>query len=377
LAGIYTEGFNYQENYLSKYHAKKYETYLLTNRYMFHEGKIVKSSDCKYINKDGVQVYRLKEWFSAFSYNINFYIGYYKNLKKSIEQISPDIIFIHNVQFNNIRTVATYVERNPKTVVYVDSHSDFSNSGTNILSKLFLKTKWRKCAQIIEPYTKKFYGVLPVRVAFLTDIFHVPKEKCELLVMGADDDLVKKADKYTCKRIRKKYGINNDDFLIITGGKIDRFKIKTIDLLEAVQRINNPKVKLILFGSIDKSLKPQINSLINDCNIFYEPWLTSEQSYEYMSAANIAVFPGRHSVYWEQAAGQGIPLICKYWEGTTHVDCGGNVIFLKEGNTDEIQNVLEELLKHPLKYQHMKEVAVNSAAKVFSYKYIADRSIQE
>lgn len=57
----------------------------------------------------------------------------------------------------------------------------------------------------IEPYVKKFYGVLPARVDFLIDVYNLPKEKCELLVMGADDDLVKKNEK---PEIRKKFESN-------------------------------------------------------------------------------------------------------------------------------------------------------------------------
>lgn len=40
--------------------------------------------------------------------------------------------------------------------------------------------------------------------------------------MGADDELVQKAAApETRARIRSKYGIADDDFLIMTGGKID------------------------------------------------------------------------------------------------------------------------------------------------------------
>ncbi len=375
LACIYSDGYNYQENYLSKYHAKQHDTYLITNQFTYCEGKVIKTKKTSYINKDNVHIIRLESILSFLTYKTNFYIGIYKQLYKEILNISPDIIFIHNIQFNSIRAVAKYANKHSNVVVYADNHADFSNSGRNVFSKLLLKTEWRHCAQIINPYVKKFYGVLPARVDFLMDIYKLPPEKCELLVMGADDDSVSKVDSIACISIREKYGIMSDDFLIVTGGKIDLFKAQTINLLEAVYKISNPKVKLILFGSVVKELKEKVESYIDNQKIFYEPWLSSEQSYLYFGAADLAVFPGRHSVYWEQAAGQGKPMICKFWEGTTHVDCGGNVIFLYDDTVEEIFSILNELVDDTDKFCQMKNIAVSQAMQMFSYRNIAERSI--
>ena len=375
MACIYSEGFNYQENYFSKYHAKDNDTYLITNQFMFSKGSIVKSCDYEYVNNDNVHVYRLRDVFEFLPRKLNYYIGRYKKFKELINRISPDIIFIHNIQFNDIRIIAEYAKKKPNVVIYADNHSDFSNSGTNIISKLILKTEWRRCAQIINPYVRKFYGVLPARVDFLADVYGLPRDKCELLVMGADDESVEKATPMVCEKVREKYGIVKDDFLIVTGGKIDLFKTQTINLMEAVRNINNSKVKLIVFGSVVNGLKEKVNSLVDNKMVFYEPWLTSEQSYEYFGAADLAVFPGRHSVYWEQAAGQGIPLVCKHWNGTTHVDVGGNVVFLREDSTEEIEKVVSHIVDNPDEYKRMKQVAMENGKPVFSYNEIAKRAI--
>lgn len=112
--------------------------------------------------------------------------------------------------------------------MYVDNHADFSNSATNWLSKYILHGLiWRKCAYLIEPYTEKFYGVLPSRVDFLRGVYKLPEEKIELLLMGVDDEkLVKLQNKDVRKEIREKHNIQQEDFLIITGGKVDNAKNK-------------------------------------------------------------------------------------------------------------------------------------------------------
>jgi 1,2-diacylglycerol 3-alpha-glucosyltransferase len=122
-----------------------------------------------------------------------------------ISSLNPDIIFTHGCQFLDIKHIARYAKLHPKVKVYVDNHSDFSNSARNFLSKNILhKIIWRYCANLIEPYTTKFYGVLPARVDFLKNIYKIPRDKVELLVMGADDEKVEEASKPNVRlQIRK------------------------------------------------------------------------------------------------------------------------------------------------------------------------------
>src|SRR5699024_2288831 len=138
----------------------------------------------------------------------------YQGVYSAIEKSQPDVIFIHGCQFLDIKKVIKYLKDNPYVEVYVDNHADFSNSATNWLSEKILHKKiWRKCAQLIEPYTKIFYGVLPARVNFLKEIYNIPKEKIELLVMGADDEKVFKAKETNARvKIRNKYNIKDSDF---------------------------------------------------------------------------------------------------------------------------------------------------------------------
>ena len=255
----------------------------------------------------------------------------------------------------------------------MDNHSDFSNSANNWVSKnIQHKIIWKHYAQMINPYVKRFYGVLPARVDFLVNMYGLPKEKVELLVMGVDDEYVKQAERAGIG-IREQYGIAGDDFLIINGGKIDRWKPQTLFLMEAVNRISDPKVKLIVFGSVTEELRQKVLERCSD-RVQYIGWVQSADSYKYFAAGNLAVFPGRHSVFWEQVAGQGIPMLVKYWNGTTHIDYGGNVRFLYKDSAEEIQRSIEETISLPT-YAAMKKAAIN-AKEQFLYSRIAERSIR-
>lgn len=377
LCGVVTDNWSYQENLLPKYHKKLgYDVSVITSRYTRdEEGKLIIDDRINYENEYGIKTIRIDNKYKT---NVRSKLKRYKNLYENIESESPDILFVHGLQFLDIRDIVKYSQQYPKVKVYIDNHADFSNSATNYLSRNLLhKVIWRKCAHLIEPYTQKFYGVLPARVDFLRDVYKLPKEKIELLVMGADDEKVNYSkSKLIRTEVRKQYNINPDDFLIITGGKIDKAKLQTLLLMQAVKEIKNENVKLLIFGSIENEILKDVNSLVDGSRIQYIGWIKSEECYKYFAASDLAVFPGRHSVLWEQAVGTGLPCIFKYWEGTTHVDLGGNCEFLYKDSKKEIKNSIENLLNNYNSYNNMKKVSEERGISEFSYLEIAKQSIE-
>jgi len=376
LCGPYTDNWNYQENMITKYQAKQgHEVTLIAPQWAWGgNGKITKEYQSNYLNHDGVKIIRLpikgdKDVMNKFKR--------YEGLIKVIESEKPDVLFIHNVQFLDVVLIARYVKKNPAIKVFVDNHADFSNSARNWIAKHILYgILWKWCAHQILPYTRKFFGVTPSRLDFIKDIYKIPAQKAELLVMGADDEMVRSSSSNeVISEIRSAYGIGAEDFLIITGGKIDAFKTQTILLMEAVKRISEERVKLIIFGSVDPELMDQVRNLCDGKRIQYIGWISSQDSYKYFAAADLVVFPGRHSVFWEQVVGMGIPMVCKYWDGTTHVDIGGNVEFLYEDSIEEIEGKLVPIINDKRKYELMKKVAMEHGMKVFSYNDISIRSI--
>ena len=363
---------------LPKYHKKMgHDVYVIAGLDVFDQnGKTTYLNKGKEYEGD----YQIKVSRMNFRGNIRIAkkLKNYNGVYEKLNQISPDIVFVHNCQFICINQVTIYLKEHPGVLCYVDNHADFSNSATNWISKKILHgIIWKRCAHLIQPYVRKFYGVLPARVDFLVNVYGLPREKCELLVMGADDDLVEKANNETVKRkIRNRYDISEDDFLIMTGGKIDSFKKQTLLLMDAVNQINNPKVKLIVFGSVTKELKEEVNIRCSKY-VKYIGWQRAEDSYPLFGSCDLACFPGRHSVFWEQVAGQGIPMVCKKWEGTTHVDLGGNVRFLFHDSVEEIEHQLRTLIDNEDQYQQMKSIAKKRGMKEFSYQEIAKRSIGE
>lgn len=373
LCGPVTDNFGYQENLLTKYQAKLgMDVSMIASPYYFtREGTIAVSDKKEYVNTDGVKVFRLDVKKGDYEDKFRRYSGLFETMVK----IKPDVLFVHGVQFLDLTEVVKYKKRNNNVRMYVDNHADFSNSATNFLSRYILHgVIWKKFAKLAYKHAEKFFGVTPGRVRFLKEVYKLKNDKLDLLLMGADTDKVEEAlGSNVRKEIRAKFGIGDDDFLIMTGGKIDYAKKQTLLLMDAVSAIEN--AKLVVFGSVEEDLKEEVYKRAHG-NIQYIGWIDADDSYKYFTAADLVVFPGRHSVFWEQVLGLGIPMIVKYWDGNEHVDMGGNCLFLYEDTVEEIREKIDFVLNDKESYENMKKVAKEKGAKEFSYLEIAKKSVE-
>lgn len=379
LSCFYIDNYSYQENMLPKYHKKMgHSVSIIASLITFDKnGKgTYLQNPTSYLNEYGIPVYRID--YLSFLKPLQKLFRRYSNTYKLIEENQPDIIFIHGCQFADIKQVVKYVKKNPHVKIYVDNHADFSNSGSNWLSRNILhKIIWRYYANLIEPYATKFYGVLPARVQFLINTYKLPANKVDLLVMGADDEKVFEADNQNIsKEIRQRYDIKDTDFLIMTGGKIDHNKPQTLLLMEAIKNMDRKNIKLIVFGTVTLEYKEKLESLLSD-NVKFIGWIDSKETYKYFSSADLVVFPGKHSVFWEQVVGLGKPCVFKYMEGFNHIDLNGNCKFLYEDSFEEIKKVITGIIDNPDSFKEMERIAKLRGINEFSYNQISQKSISD
>lgn len=377
MGSFFADGYAYQENILPKYHKKLgFEVEVIASTQTFdNKGRIIfLDPSAPYYNEYGIRVTRLPyKMDNRVGRKLKRYIGLYDAISES----KPDIIFIHGCQFLDIDEVARYLLAHPNVTTYVDNHADFSNSATNWFSKNILhKLVWRKCAGIIDPFTKRFYGVLPARVDFLVNVYKLSKSKCELLVIGGDDDFIHEVKETNMREhIRSQLGISNE-LLIVTGGKINQYRPEVLNLMEAVSIINSPEIKLVFFGTVSDEYKERFNQLCDNGSIINVGWISSRDTYSYFEAADLVVFPGLHSVMWEQAVAQGKPCIFKDIEGFHHVDIGGNASFIKDTSVEGLIDAIKEITNTKGKLERMKVAAETKGMKEFSYLDIAKRCIK-
>lgn len=375
LSSFYIDDYSYQENMLPKYHMKMgHDVTVIASLVSFNEeGKpCILPEARQYYAKDGFKVVRLD--YKKNNYKLNKFIRVYESLMNTLRDEKPDILFIHDYSFMDIMKVMKYAAIN-NVKVYIDCHTDYINSAKTWTSKyIFHHIIWRFIGKKISPNVKKFYGVTPLRCSFLRDAYKIPNEKIELLEIGIDNELFnEKLSKNINFILRNELKIEIADFVILTGGKIDA--LKNIHLvLEAFQKINIPNVKLVVFGTVASEVRDYIKKLLEYQNVIFVGWLSTDKILDYFIMSDLIVFPGTHSVLWEQAVGTGTPTIHKYWNEMTHVDIGGNCLFLKENSAKEIETKLKYVLQSPDVYEKMKEAAQGGLEK-FAYSSIAKRSL--
>lgn len=378
LQAPYNDYWGYQDNLIPKYHREEGHTVtvITTNTKHGNHGKIVKTEEADYRLDDGQRIIRLD--YVHYKPDILARVFKYYKIYRLLCEIRPDFVMIHGLGCISVLQVIKYVKKiNPKCTVIADNHLDYYNSAFDASwREKLMKHFFHLLNRYTQKYYKKVYGTTPWRVTYCEKVFGIKPGRTALLVTGGDDEKIHFDRKNEIREnIRRENNISNDDFVIVTGGKID--KTKNIHLLmQAVSEIDCEKLKLIVFGQPSADMEDEINRLAKNDKIRFIGWIDSDKAYDYFLASDLAIFPGTHSVLWEQACACGIPGIFNDWEGMHHVDVGGNSIFVNGNNIDEIKKAIQTLMSDKEKYAHMKNVAETKAVKEFSYREIAKRAIE-
>lgn len=371
----YNDYWGYQDNLLPKYQRKLgYNVTIVVPTLTHKDGQVVETDEMDYVLSDGVRVIRrkYKDYRTRWITNRASYIYVYDLLC----EIKPDFVFYHGLVSTTIRDVVKYKKKNSECIVVQDNHLDYNiGPKTDTFKEKMSRWLYRKLNSYSVKYVERIYGVTPWRKKYAEDYFGIPSSKTDVLIMGADDEKIH-FDEYGVIRndIRSKYGIREEEFLIVTGGKIDRKK--GVHLLASACREVGPNVKLLIFGQIMDDVKEELESTLSKSNnIINVGWIDADQVYDYFFAADLCFFPGQHSVLWEQACACKVPCVFKRWAGMEHVNNGGNSEFLDDVSETSIKAIVREL-RFTDRYFKMKQVAESNAADIYLYSNIAKKSVE-
>ena len=367
----YNVGWSYQDNLLPKYQKKLgHDVCVVVSPFENSPNgkKYVGESD--FVLSDGTHVYRRGRKFGN---NIFGKFISYTYVYDVIENFKPDLIMVHSLMTLSVFQAIRYKkEVNPNCVIIHDNHLDenIGKKKNKLLTDIFYGY-WAIINKFSAKNIYKYYGVTPWRVEFIIKRFKIQPEKTDLLIMGADIDDIEfsKRERYRIE-IDKQFG-TKDKFLIVTGGKIERNK-KVAELIKAVEKLDH--VKLLVFGKVADDYKEEIDKSLN-CNTHLVGWLDSRSIYGCLLAADMAVFPGQHSVLWEQACACKIPCLFAYWDGMDHINNGGNSAYIYDLTPKGIEDAIESCI-FTEKYYKMLEVARSKATDIYSYLDIAKKSIE-
>ncbi len=371
----YNEYWGYQENILPKYQRMLgHDVTLIITNTMHQNGKIVETECNDFVLNDGVRVIRRakKKYVSSKITNINSKLEIFDLLT----ELKPDFIFAHGLISTTIFDVIRYKKKiNPDCKIVQDNHLDrFIGPPMDSFKRRLYFTYYKWINKRSIRFVERVYGVTPWRKEYAETYFGIPASKTDVLIMGADDEKINFENrKEIRKRIRETYNVSDDDFLIVTGGKID--KNKNIHLLMKACS-NLERVKLLVFGNVLDDLKEEFDNILRTSeNITHIGWIDSSDVYDYFLSADIVCFPGAHSVLWEQACASKVPCLFERWDGMEHVNNGGNSDFVYPISEKTLKDKISELL-FTEKYYEMKRVAESAATDIYLYSNIAKKSLE-
>ena len=159
LSCFYIDDYNYQENVLPKQNSKdghivkiiaSTETYIDNQNIGYIEPTV-------YLNRDGLEVRRVP-YRKCLPHFAMKKLRSYRGIYGLIETFDPDVILFHGIPAYELLTVARYKKDHPKVRLYVDSHEDRHNSGTNFISK------WLKKIMMHYNYFQRTNKFLPINI---------------------------------------------------------------------------------------------------------------------------------------------------------------------------------------------------------------------
>ena len=192
---------------------------------------------------------------------------------------------------------------------------------------------------------------------------------------------------FSKKNQTRRYGLNNDDFLLVYSGRVNREK-GIMELLEAIDLLKEkPHIKLMVIGSsffgnatnddeFMKELKAKAKSM--QSRIIFTGFIPYSDMPSYLSMADIAVIPSM----WDdpfpttvlEAQAIGLPIITTRRGGIPEEVTEENAILLDtdEHIVEKIASSILFLYEHPEKRELMSKASLKRAKLFSKERYAKD-----
>lgn len=372
LSCFYIDGYAYQENQLVAQHvADGHEVTVIASTESFDaERRLCYLAPSEYLGTDGARVIRLPyrrigpHWLAA-------KIRAYPDVRKLLEQCTPDVILFHGLCAWEMLTVARYVRHNPGTLLYADCHEDFHNSARSPLSKWglhfgFYRPVLRRCL----PEIRKVLCLSQEAIIFARQMYGIAPEHLEFYPLGG---IVFSDDTYAATRAatRAMHGWGERARVFLQSGKIDRAK-QLADSLRAFTALSGEHLRFAIAGQIMPDVEGEVRPLIAaDPRIQEMGWVKPAELSALLCAADVYVQPGSQSATMQMSLCCRCPVVLD--DVPSHrvfVDTNGILV----RDAAELARALAELAAAPRdRLDNMSQGSAAVAARMLDYRKLARR----
>tara|TARA_B100000900_G_C20586790_1_gene719938 strand:+ start:1506 stop:2660 length:1155 start_codon:yes stop_codon:yes gene_type:complete len=260
------------------------------------------------------QSYGDKFFINELSYFFQINDGFYslKGVSRNLNNIKPDIIIALDGQFDHIQIIK-YLKNNSGCRFFLKCHCDDSNSNLRIISKYLIYPFIRRpIFFLLSRYIHRILVVTPKTGIFMEKVYKAKRIKMQLFPMLPKFRFNKDSEIKYKKQIRKELNIEDDAFVIFTGGRLTHLK-KTDILLQAVSLITKENIHVIICGKYsDENMEytSNLRNLVNTVkNVHYLSWIQHSEISNYLYASDISIFCAGQSSLWQDSISLGLPLI--------------------------------------------------------------------
>ncbi|MEA4870608.1 MAG: glycosyltransferase family 4 protein [Christensenella sp.] len=301
----------------------------------------------------------------------------------------PDLVFVHGFLIARNFELVRYANRHPDCAFCADTHETYllafnaCFSGTlkdrirRILYFRIVYRLWRR--QMEKRYSVIFY-VTPPRRTYAVKELGFSEEKLKPLWLGAELESLPYDRKAALRgEVRARLNIPAGARILILAGKLDEKK-RPVELAEAFARLDDTRWWLVYVGSVEDEIRARIERAAGGTGrVRYTGFLPGEAVLEQIAASDLAVYPGAHSVLWEQTACLGIPAAFHEPEpgDAAHLSdpAEPGAVFLKNGSAEELYELLKTLTQDETLLVSMGERARKYGEGHLSYTELAKRAI--
>lgn len=287
-----------------------------------------------------------------------------------LEEYCPDVILYHGVIGWELQTLSRYKHRHPAVRIYVDSHEDRHNSGTNWLSytvQYRMLTRW--LAHRVLPDVEKILYISAETKDFLIDVLDLPEERLEYYPLGGIvvPDTQRRAIRLSQ---RSKFGLTDDQVVFLHSGKMEGRK-RTLEILSAFRFLPNTSARLVLVGSLEDDVRAEIEAAIQkDDRVLFLGWKNRDGLNDVMCMADVYVQPGSQSASLQHAICCGLPvMVFPYPSHALLVQ--GNGFFVS--TEEDMKTRMAELVGQPELITRMRKGSCEIANQLLDYRKLAAR----
>jgi len=384
----------YEEYYTAYFQSKMgHDVYVITSDRLFpfrNIEKMLKQAGAKNTSRkrkkgfqviDGIKVYRQPIIIESL---YDFVL--IKGLKKVLNKIKPDIIQGHTPN-HGAASQGAYIKDSIDVPFILDSHDCIfqghvlerkTKSWKDVVAKIDYKLFRKPLGRYTMRKADRIIAVTPDVKDFSEEFYNADSKKIVVTSLAADTELYKFRFEGR-ERIRKKYGFDNGDVVLVFTGIISERK-SVGDLIRIFSKIhkNHKNTKFLIVGDGDTSYMKELKTLAKKKkvgkDVVFTGFINSEKLPDYYSAGDIGVWLSNNSVVMMEAISCSLPLVIPDQQ-LSHVAGHDNGFRFEPGNQKQFQEYVEKLIINPDLRKKLAKNSRKAAIEHYSYKTNAERLI--